>query len=46
MAYRRLISLSASERAMKIQEIILKAMSGEIKWCQAAQIIGISDSLT
>lgn len=42
MAQSRLIALSASERAMKIQEIILKAMSGEIKWCQAAQIIGIS----
>ncbi len=27
---------------MKIQEIILRAMSGQIKWCQAAQIIGIS----
>jgi hypothetical protein len=43
MARGRLIALSASERAMKIQEIILKAMSGEIKWCQAAGIIGISE---
>lgn len=42
MAQRRLIALSAAERAMKIQEIILRAMSGQIKWCQAAQIIGIS----
>jgi len=41
MAQSRLIALSASERAMKIQEVILKAMSGQIKWCQAAQIIGI-----
>ena len=42
MAQRRLIALSAAERAMKIQEVILKAMSGQIKWCQAAQIIGVS----
>lgn len=42
MAKKRLIALSASERAMKIQEIILRAMSGEIKWYQAAQIVGIS----
>ena len=28
---------------MKRQEIILRAMSGEIKWYQAAQILGISD---
>jgi len=42
MAQRRLITLSASERAMKVQEIILKAMSGQINWCQAAQILGFS----
>jgi transposase len=42
MARGRLIALSALERAMKIQEIILKAMSGEIKWRRAAEIIGIS----
>ncbi|HOI96836.1 MAG TPA: hypothetical protein PK250_19200 [Syntrophobacter fumaroxidans] len=41
MAQRRLIALSAAERAMKIQEIILRAMSGHIKWRQAAQIIGV-----
>ena len=33
---------AAVERAMKLQEVILKAMSGEIKWLQAAEIIGIS----
>ncbi|HXZ80691.1 MAG TPA: ISNCY family transposase [Terriglobales bacterium] len=33
----------ALERAMKIQEVILRAMSGEILWMQAAEIIGISD---
>jgi len=38
----RLISLSQAERAMKLQEVILKAMAGDIKWYQAAEIIGIS----
>jgi transposase len=33
----------ALERAMKVQEVILRAMSGEILWMQAAEIIGISD---
>ena len=33
----------AVERALKIQEVILRAVSGEILWCQAAEIIGISD---
>lgn len=33
---------SALERAMKIQEIIIRAMSGEITWIDAAEIIGIS----
>ena len=32
----------AVERAMKIQEIILRAMSKQITWVQAAEIIGIS----
>lgn len=30
------------ERTMKVQEIILRAMSGEILWLQAAEILGIS----
>ncbi len=34
---------SAVERAMKIQEVILRAMAKRISWCQAAEIIGISD---
>ncbi len=34
---------SAARRAMKIQEIILRAMSGEITWIKAAWIIGVSD---
>ena len=32
----------AVERAMKVQEVILRAMSGQIKWFQAAEIIGVS----
>lgn len=31
------------ERAMKIQEVILRAMAKKITWWQAAEIIGISD---
>src|SRR6516162_10966175 len=34
---------SAVERAMKIQEVILRAMAKKISWGQAAEIIGISD---
>jgi transposase len=30
------------ERAMKIQEVILRALSGEIHWFQAAEILGVS----
>lgn len=33
---------SAWERAMKVQEVITRAMSGAISWLQAAEIIGIS----
>jgi transposase len=33
----------AWERAMKIQEVILRAMAKRITWWQAAEIIGISD---
>lgn len=33
---------SAWERAMTIQEVLTRAMSGEISWCQAAEIIGLS----
>ena len=32
----------AVERAMKIQEVILRAMSGKILWFQAAEILGMS----
>ena len=34
---------AAMERAMKIQEVILRAMAKRITWWQAAEIIGISD---
>jgi transposase len=33
----------AVERAMKIKEVITRAMSGQINWMQAAEIIGITD---
>jgi transposase len=36
-------SAIAWERAMKVQEVILRAMAKEITWWQAAEIIGISD---
>lgn len=32
----------AVERAMKVQEIMLRAMSGQMLWFQAAEVIGIS----
>lgn len=35
-------SEAAWERAMKMQEVILKALSGEIHWFQAAEILGLS----
>jgi transposase len=31
------------ERMMKVQEVILKAMAGGLKWWEAAEIIGVSD---
>jgi transposase len=34
---------AAVERAMKVQEVILRAMARKITWYQAAEIIGISD---
>jgi transposase len=36
-------SRTATERAMKVQEVILRAMAKKITWWQAAEIIGISD---
>src|SRR6202521_5933487 len=34
---------AAMERAMKVQEVMLQAMSKKITWWQAAEILGISD---
>ena len=36
-------SRAATERAMKVQEVILRAVAKQITWWQAAEIIGISD---
>src|SRR5262250_487253 len=36
-------SKAAVERAMKIQEVILRAMARKITWWQAAEILGFSD---
>ena len=36
-------SKAAMERAMKVQEVILRAMAKKITWWQAAEIIGISN---
>jgi transposase len=38
-----LYPMAAAERAMKVQEVILRAISGEILWMQAAEVLGISD---
>jgi transposase len=35
--------VTAQERAMKFQEVILRAMARKITWWQAAEILGISD---
>jgi len=39
----RRYSEAAWERAMKVQEVILRAMAKRITWWQAAEILGISD---
>ena len=36
-------SKAAMERAMKIQEVILRAMAGKMTWFQAAEILGFTD---
>jgi transposase len=33
---------SAVERAMRVQEVILRAMSGELQWFEAAEILGVT----
>ena len=36
-------SKAAVERAMKVQEVMLRAWAKKITWWQAAEILGISD---
>lgn len=33
---------SEVDRAMKVQEVIMRAMSGQLQWVEAAEIIGVS----
>lgn len=33
---------SEVDRAMKVQEVIMRAMSGELQWFEAAEVIGVS----
>jgi transposase len=37
------VSSAETERMMKVQEVILKAIAGKLKWWEAAEIIGVSD---
>lgn len=37
------IPAAEMERMMKIQEVVLKAMAGHLKWWEAAEIIGVTD---
>ena len=34
------------EWMMKAQEVILKAMAGQYKWSEAAEILGVTDRTT
>jgi transposase len=43
MQGRRLGYLSARERTMKVSEVIDKAIRGELRWLDAAAIVGVSD---
>src|SRR5580704_5407945 len=43
MRAQRLGFLSTSERQMKVSEVMRKAMLKEIRWLDAAEILGISD---
>jgi transposase len=43
MRARRLLFLSTKERRMKVSEVIEKAISKEIRWFDAAMILGISE---
>jgi hypothetical protein len=37
------IPAAEMEQMMKIQEVILRAMVGKLKWWEAAEIIGVTD---
>ena len=37
------VSIAEMERMMKVQEVILKAMAGSLKWWEAAEIVGVTD---
>jgi transposase len=37
------ISAAEMERMMKVQEVILRAMAGRLKWWDAAEILGVTD---
>src|SRR5205085_1563589 len=37
------VSAAATERTMKLQEVLLKAMAKKISWMSAAEIAGITD---
>ena len=37
------IPAAETERMMKIQEVILKAMAGKLKWWEAAEMIAVTD---
>ena len=37
------ISVAEMERMMKVQEVMLRAMAGKLKWWDAAEILGMSD---
>jgi len=38
------IRTSAVERVIKVQDVILRAIDGRVKWYQAAESLGISDA--
>src|SRR5215211_4522068 len=38
----QLYSEAAAERAMKVQEVILRAVAKKITWIQAAEILGVT----
>ena len=43
MSPEQTVSFAEVEQMMKVQEVILKAMAGSLKWWEAAEIIGVSD---